>query len=59
VHSRHLELPFVASPEHCLGLAAVKRGEVESGIALLEEAARLRPERVRIREDLQKARALL
>ena len=56
---RHLELEFVPSPEHCLGLAAVKKGEIEKGIALLEEAAELRPDRLRIREDLQKARALL
>jgi tetratricopeptide (TPR) repeat protein len=55
---RHLELDFVASPEHCLGLAAVKRGEVDEGVALLEEAAELRPDRSRIQEDLRKARAL-
>jgi hypothetical protein len=40
-------------------LAAVKRGQVQEGIARLEEAAEARPERARIREDLERAKALL
>ena len=59
IHQRHQELPFVPSPEHCLGLAAIERGAIDEGVALLEEAAELRPDRPRIREDLRKARALL
>jgi tetratricopeptide (TPR) repeat protein len=47
------------SAEHCLGLAAVKRGQVAEGIAMLEEAAEARPDRDRIREDLERAKALL
>ncbi|HMB67759.1 MAG TPA: tetratricopeptide repeat protein, partial [bacterium] len=47
------------SPEHCLGLAAVKQGQVAEGIAMLEDAAKDRPERERIREDLERAKALL
>jgi Flp pilus assembly protein TadD len=56
---RYQWLAFVPSPGHCLGLAAVKRGQVQEGIARLEEAARERPERGRIREDLERAKALL
>jgi len=37
----------------------VKRGDVAKGIALLEDAAKDRPDRERIREDLERARALL
>jgi tetratricopeptide (TPR) repeat protein/tRNA A-37 threonylcarbamoyl transferase component Bud32/TolB-like protein len=56
---KYQQLACVPSPEHCLGLAAVKRGQVQEGIARLEEAALERPERDRIREDLERARALL
>jgi len=51
--------PFTPSAEHAVGLALVKRGEVREGIAMLEEAARLRPDRAGIRADLQRASALL
>ncbi len=51
--------PFVPTPEHCLGLAAIRQGHVRQGIAILEEAAEARPDRTRIREDLEAAKRLL
>jgi len=49
--------PFTPVAEHTLGLAALKKGSNREAVKLLEEAARLRPDRTSIREDLQKARA--
>jgi Flp pilus assembly protein TadD len=49
-------LPFLPSPEHCLGLAEIRRGRVEAGVIRLEEAARLRPDRSRIQQDIERAR---
>jgi serine/threonine protein kinase/tetratricopeptide (TPR) repeat protein len=49
-------LPFLPSPEHCLGLAEIRRGRVEAGVIRLEEAARLRPDRPRIQQDIERAR---
>jgi tetratricopeptide (TPR) repeat protein len=48
---------FVPSPEHCLGLAYLKRGDFDRAEQMLTRAAQLRPDRVQIREDLQKAKA--
>jgi len=55
----YARFPFTPSAEHTVGLALVKRGEVREGIAMLEEASQLRPDRPRIREDLQRASSLL
>jgi tetratricopeptide (TPR) repeat protein len=52
-------LPFTPSVEHCLGLAHLKRGRTGEAVAMLEEAARLRPDRKRILEDLKRAKNLL
>jgi len=50
---------FIPSPEHCIGLAHLKRGEYREAARVLEEAAKLRPDRRRIRDDLAEARARL
>lgn len=51
--------PFTPVAEHTLGLAALKKGPNAEAVRLLELAARLRPDRVSIREDLQRARGRL
>jgi tetratricopeptide (TPR) repeat protein len=48
--------PFTPVAEHSLGLAALKKGTTSEAVKLLEVAARLRPDRASIGEDLQRAR---
>ena len=48
--------PFTPVAEHTLGLAALKKGSNAEAVKLLEAAARLRPDRESIREDLEHAR---
>jgi len=48
--------PYQPTPEHCLGLAYLKKGDYKRAIECLEEAARRRPGRVLIQEHLQQAR---
>jgi len=52
-------LPFVPSPEHCLGLAYLKQNRLEEALTQLEQAATLRPDRAAIRRDLARASELL
>jgi tetratricopeptide (TPR) repeat protein len=47
---------FTPSPEHCLGLAHLLRGERSRATRYLEKAAELRPDRPLIREHLGRAR---
>jgi tetratricopeptide (TPR) repeat protein len=51
--------PFTPVAEHTLGLAAIKKGSKAEAVKLLEVAARLRPDRASIREDLERARRSL
>jgi tetratricopeptide (TPR) repeat protein len=48
-------LPFVPSPEHCLGLAYLRRNQPRQAVTQLEQAAALRPDRAAIRRDLAQA----
>jgi serine/threonine protein kinase/tetratricopeptide (TPR) repeat protein len=50
-----LTLPYHASPEHCLGLAYLKRGDHVKAAGFLQEAAELRPDRPSIDEHLRQA----
>jgi Flp pilus assembly protein TadD len=47
------------SLEQTLGVAAIKRRDYKSAVRYLEEAARLRPDRPSIQEDLNGARRSL
>jgi tetratricopeptide (TPR) repeat protein len=48
--------PWAPSLEHALGLAHLKQGRPAEAIPLLEEAARLQPNRKLVREHLEQAR---
>ena len=54
-----VELPFVAPPEHTLGLAALRQGRLAEAVRRLEEAARAHPERASIARHLEEARVAL
>ena len=51
--------PYFAIPEHTLGLAYLKKDELEKAVLYLEQAAAFAPQRQAIREDLQRAREKL
>jgi len=48
-------LPFMPSPEHCLGLAYLEQNRLDAAVAELSKAATLRPDRAAIRRDLARA----
>jgi len=52
------ELACLALPEHCLGMAYLKRGQYEEAVDVLTEAARLRPGQRDIRDHLERASEL-
>jgi serine/threonine protein kinase/tetratricopeptide (TPR) repeat protein len=49
-------LPYIPSPEECLGLAYFQRGRPDRAVEMLEEALRRRPDRSSSRELLDRAR---
>lgn len=51
--------PYLAIPEHTLGLAYLKKGEHEKAVQYLEQAAAFAPERHAIQDDLQSAKRKL
>jgi len=53
------ESPFLVWPEHSLGLAYLKKGQLQKAVEYLERAARALPERQAIRDDLEQARTRL
>jgi tetratricopeptide (TPR) repeat protein len=50
------DFPFVPLPQHTLGLAFLKKGELSMALEHLEQAARLRPDDERIARELQQCR---
>jgi tetratricopeptide (TPR) repeat protein len=51
------EMSSMALPEHCLGVAYLKKGRYEEAVEQLSEASRIRPDNALIREQLQQASA--
>ena len=51
------EMSSMALPEHCLGVAYLKKGRYEEAVEQLSEASRIRPDNAQIREQLQQASA--
>ena len=48
--------PYLAIPEHTIGLAYLKKGEYKKAVQYLERAAEFAPERQAVLNDLQRAK---
>ena len=53
------DTPYLALPEHTLGLAYLKKGEYQKAVQYLEQVAAFAPERENLKVDLQLARQKL
>ena len=56
-HAAGWRLPFIPSPQECLGVAYLDEGRYEKAVEMLEAAQRLRPDRSSVRARLAQARA--